>query len=69
VVSVPVAFFVMVVVSLRDPRPPDPTAEMLALHAPEGLGLRLADDDLDAPVESVGVMASEPTRPLSDSLR
>jgi Na+(H+)/acetate symporter ActP len=44
VVSVPLAFVVMVVVSLRDPRRPDPAAEMLALHAPEGLGLRLAED-------------------------
>ena len=44
VISVPLAFLVMVVVSLRDPRRPDPAAEMLALHAPEGLGLRLAED-------------------------
>jgi Na+(H+)/acetate symporter ActP len=41
VLSVPVAFAVMVVVSLRDRtgrRPAD--AELLAMHAPEGLGLR-----------------------------
>ena len=44
VVSVPLAFLVMVLVSLRDPRPPDPDAEMLALHAPEGLGLGLGED-------------------------
>jgi cation/acetate symporter len=44
VVSVPVAFLTMVLVSIRDPRRPDPAAEMLALHAPEGLGLRLAED-------------------------
>ena len=40
VISVPVAFAVMVLVSLRDPasrRAAD--AELLALHAPEGLGL------------------------------
>ncbi|HWF53575.1 MAG TPA: cation acetate symporter [Solirubrobacteraceae bacterium] len=44
VASVPIAFLTMVVVSLRDPRRLDPAAEMLALHAPEGLGLRLADE-------------------------
>ena len=44
VVSVPLAFLAMVVVSLRDPRRPDPSGEMLALHAPEGLGLRLAEE-------------------------
>ena len=48
-VSVPLAFLVMIVVSLRDPPAADASAEMLALHAPEGLGLRLAEDDLDAP--------------------
>jgi Na+(H+)/acetate symporter ActP len=40
VLSVPVAFGVMIGVSLRDRtrrRPPD--AELLAMHAPEGLGL------------------------------
>jgi cation/acetate symporter len=44
-VSVPLAFLTMITVSLRDPRRIDAAAEMLALHAPEGLGLRLADDD------------------------
>jgi hypothetical protein len=29
---------------------------MLALHAHEGLGLRLAEDDLDAPVAAASVM-------------
>jgi len=47
VVSVPLAFLVMIGVSLRDPRRLDTTDEMLALHAPEGLGLRLADQDLE----------------------
>jgi len=47
VASVPVAFAVMIAVSLRDRRPFDADAEMLALHAPEGLGLRLADEDLE----------------------
>ena len=43
VISVPVAFAVMVLVSLRDParrRAPDP--ELLALHAPEDLGIEVA---------------------------
>ncbi len=47
VVSVPVAFLVMIGVSLGDPHRFDPSAEMLALHAPEGLGLRLAEDELE----------------------
>ena len=47
-VSVPAAFLVMIGVSLGDPAEVDASAEMLALHAPEGLGLRLAEDDLDA---------------------
>ena len=48
IVSVPVAFLTMIVVSLRDPRRiPNVEAEMLALHAPEGLGLRLADEDVE----------------------
>ena len=47
VVSVPIAFLVMVGVSLRDPRKIDTADLMLALHAPEGLGLRLAEDDLE----------------------
>jgi Na+(H+)/acetate symporter ActP len=46
--SVPVAFLAMVGVSLRDPHRLDVAGEMLALHAPEGLGLRLAEEDLDA---------------------
>jgi Na+(H+)/acetate symporter ActP len=42
VISVPVAFAVMVVGSLRDrARRQAPDAELLALHAPEGLGLGL----------------------------
>ena len=55
IVTVPVAFLVMIAVSLRDPRR-GASAEMLALHAPEGLGLRLAEDDLDAPVAPASVM-------------
>ncbi|MGA2010443.1 MAG: cation acetate symporter [Solirubrobacteraceae bacterium] len=47
-VSVPAAFAVMIAVSLRGSATTAASAEMLALHAPEGLGLRLADDDLDA---------------------
>jgi Na+(H+)/acetate symporter ActP len=40
VMSVPVAFLTMVLVSLRDPEQPAGTEEtMLALHGPEGLGL------------------------------
>ncbi len=46
-VSVPLAFLVMIVVSVRDPTRFDPAAEMLALHAPEGLGLRIADEELE----------------------
>jgi cation/acetate symporter len=46
--SVPAAFLTMIVVSLRDPhRVPEVESEMLALHAPEGLGLRLADEDVE----------------------
>jgi hypothetical protein len=55
-VSVPVAFLVMIAVSLRSPPGAAVSAEMLALHAPEGLGLRLAEDDLDAPVAPSSVM-------------
>ena len=55
IVTVPVAFLVMIAVSLRDSRR-GASAEMLALHAPEGLGLRLAEDDLDAPVAPASVM-------------
>jgi Na+(H+)/acetate symporter ActP len=46
-VSVPIAFLVMIVVSLRDANAFDPGPEMLALHAPEGLGLRIADEQLE----------------------
>ncbi len=55
-VSVPVAFLVMIAVSLRSPAGTAASAEMLALHAPEGLGLRLAEDDLDAPLAPSSVM-------------
>jgi hypothetical protein len=38
----------MVVVSVYDPkRVTDVDAQMLTLHAPEGLGLRLADEDAE----------------------
>jgi cation/acetate symporter len=47
IASVPIAFLTMIGVSLRDPRRIDVSAEMLALHAPEGLGLRLAEDELE----------------------
>lgn len=39
IVSVPVAFAAMITVSLVTGRPDDVSAQMLALHAPEGLGL------------------------------
>ena len=39
IVSVPIAFLTMIVVSLRAAERPTPDAEMLALHAPEGLDL------------------------------
>jgi Na+(H+)/acetate symporter ActP len=39
IVSVPIAFLAMIVVSLRAVERPAPEAEMLALHAPEGLDL------------------------------
>ena len=46
IVSVPVAFATMIGVSLADPRRvSDVDAQMLALHAPEGLGLRLDDEE------------------------
>jgi Na+(H+)/acetate symporter ActP len=48
VVSVPIAFVAMIAVSLLDPRRFDASGEMLALHAPEGLGLRLAEGGLEA---------------------
>jgi len=48
IVSVPIAFITMVSVSLTDRhRITDSDAQMLALHAPEGLGLRLADEDAE----------------------
>jgi Na+(H+)/acetate symporter ActP len=48
IASVPAAFLTMIGVSLRDPRRvPDVESQMLALHAPEGLGLRLADEDVE----------------------
>ncbi len=48
IASVPVAFLVMILVSLRDPhRVGDVESQMLALHAPEGLGLRLVDEDVE----------------------
>jgi Na+(H+)/acetate symporter ActP len=46
VVSVPIAFVTMVVVSLLDPSPRvDPEPVMLALHAPEGLGLEQLESE------------------------
>jgi hypothetical protein len=54
-----VAFVVMIVVSLRSPAgaaASAASAEMLALHAPEGLGLRLAEVVLDAPAVPSSVM-------------
>jgi|SRR5579875_1078608 len=55
VITVPLAFLAMVGVSQLDARRPEASGEMLALHAPEGLGLRLAesegdDDDPDLPL-------------------
>jgi cation/acetate symporter len=44
IASVPVAFLVMVVVSLRSAPPAGVEEEMLALHAPEGLGLRMVEE-------------------------
>jgi hypothetical protein len=43
VLSVPVAFAVMVLASLHGRGSADP--ELLALHAPEGLGLGLEDEE------------------------
>jgi cation/acetate symporter len=49
VLSVPLAFATMALVSLTDKHARRaPIAEMLALHAPEGLGLGLEDEDVDA---------------------
>jgi Na+(H+)/acetate symporter ActP len=45
VISVPLAFLVMVGVSMWDPTRIDASPSMLALHAPEGLGLRLAEEE------------------------
>jgi len=56
IVTVPVAFVAMILVSLRSPPASPASAEMLALHAPEGLGLRLAEDDIDAPAAPSSVM-------------
>jgi cation/acetate symporter len=39
IITVPVAFAAMIVVSLMTARPEDVSSQMLALHAPEGLGL------------------------------
>jgi cation/acetate symporter len=48
VLSVPLAFATMALVSLGGRRARRaPNAEMLALHAPEGLGLGLEDDEVD----------------------
>jgi len=48
IVSVPVAFLTMIGVSLRDPQVvTDVESQMLALHAPEGLGLRLGDEEAE----------------------
>ena len=50
VISVPVAFAVMVAVSLRDRTGPrEATRQLLALHAPEGLGLGLEPDEEGCP--------------------
>jgi len=49
VLSVPLAFATMALVSLHDAGAARaPNAELLALHAPEGLGLGLEDEDVDA---------------------
>jgi len=49
VLSVPLAFATMALVSLSDGGAKRaPNAEMLALHAPEGLGLGLEHDEIDA---------------------
>ncbi len=48
IASVPVAFLTMIGVSLRDPHVvSDVELQMLALHAPEGLGLRLGDEEAE----------------------
>ncbi len=48
VLSVPLAFATMAVVSLLDTHARRPNAELLALHAPEGLGLGLDEEEPDA---------------------
>ena len=49
VLSVPLAFAAMVLVSIaQSGTRRTPTAELLALHAPEGLGLGLEDEDVGA---------------------
>ena len=40
IITVPVAFAAMIIVSLMTARPEDVSSQMLALHAPEGLGPR-----------------------------
>jgi len=58
IASVPVAFATMIVVSLRDHRDvPGVESEMLALHAPEGLGLRLDTDGTGGEGEVEGALA------------
>ena len=58
VVSVPIAFVTMVAVSLLDPRGvPDVAPMMLALHAPEGLGLEQLEQE---PLASEGVREPAP---------
>ncbi len=58
VVSVPIAFVTMVVVSLLDPRgAPDVEPMMLALHAPEGLGLEQLEQE---PVPAEGAREPAP---------
>jgi len=48
VLSVPLAFATMALVSLLDRPAPRPAGmELLALHAPEGLGLGLGEEDPD----------------------
>ncbi|MHB1835938.1 MAG: sodium/solute symporter [Solirubrobacteraceae bacterium] len=52
-ISVPVAFMVMVGLSLRERGSIRGSAAMLALHAPEGLGLRFAEEQLDAAADQL----------------
>ncbi len=69
VVSVPLAFATMIAVSLAtSDRRPDADAELLALHAPEGLGLeQLGRDGIRPPEPSTGAavrtMRAEPEPP------